>query len=203
MGRRNDAVPAAVYERSLALRVCAPEDENYVLATLGERAHDGIREDLPALVLVASGAMRGYGESGVQEQHALVGPLQQVRHVSKLLRDVEERRRRLDVRRDIKRQSLGLPGLVIGVLSENDDLDLVERGAVEGVEYLAGRRIDYAVSVGVLHKCDEIGEVWFFKLRRKYALPRFFDFNFHRPNKLKKPAYAPSAQRELLRSKSR
>ena len=171
MGRGNNAVTVAVDKRALLLCIRTPENEDKMLAALGKRADDCVGEHFPALVLVASRAMRRDGQRRVEKKNALVRPLEEIWHVAKFLRNVDERRRRSDFRRHVEREPLCLPRLVVGILAENHDLDLVERRAVERVEYLSRRRIDDAVPVGGLYEADEFGEVGLFKLLRKNLLP--------------------------------
>ena len=55
MGRGDDVVTRTVYEVTLALRVCSPEDEYEVFPLLGQTADGRVGKRLPALVL-----MRGW-----------------------------------------------------------------------------------------------------------------------------------------------
>lgn len=82
-------------------------------------------------------------------------------------------------RRNVEAEPLGLSRLVVGVLSDDDDLDPVERRAVEGFEDLAGRRIDGAVAVGRLDETGQAGEIGFFELGLQDRFPRCFDLHFH------------------------
>ena len=172
-------MPRPVDERALALRVCAPKDEHEMFAPLCKRAHDGVSEDFPSPVLVAARAMRGDCQRRVEQQDPLVGPLYEVGHVPEFLGDVDERRRRLDPGRNVEREPLRLPGLVVRVLAEYHDLYLVERSAVERVEYLAGRRIHDS---GPVRGLDEFGkpcEIGLLELFRENALPRILYLDFH------------------------
>ena len=150
-----------------------------MLAAFGKRADDCVGEHLPALVLVASRAMGSDGQRRIEKKHALISPLEEIGHVAELLRDVDKRRRRRDFGWHVEREPLRLPRLVVWVLPEYHDLDLVERRAVERVEYLSRRRIDDAVPVGGLYEADELGEVGLLELLCKYLLPGLLNLDFH------------------------
>ena len=127
MRRTDDAMPVPVDERPLLLRVRAPEDEDEMFALGDQRPHNRIRKRLPPVALMRARAMRRHGQRSVEKKNALVGPTQQIRHslssvsrlksssiLRQLLRDVDERRRCLNLRRDIEREALSLTGLAGG-----------------------------------------------------------------------------------------
>jgi len=61
-------------------------------------------------------------------------------------------------------KSVGLAGAVIGVLTENDHFDLVDRDAIEGVENKPGERIDGAVFVFLFDELGQVGKIRLIKL---------------------------------------
>ena len=130
--------------------VAAPEEE-----------HDGLREPgaglaniqdkfLPAPSRVAGGLTPLHGQRGVEQQHAPLGPGRQVavrrdgtaNVVVKFLEDVAQGRRNSYPGVDREGQAIGLPGTVIGVLPNDDDLDSVGRRQSQGIENLVLGRID-------------------------------------------------------------
>ena len=143
MGCGEHVVAAAVDEAGFAYGVAAPEEKHDAAAMLREGADGGVGEGLPAFVLVRAGLMGAHGEGGVEQQHPLVGPALQIAvggwYVGAevgvyLFNYVHQRRRHGYAVGHGKAEAHGLPRLVIGILAENDDLHLVERGAVEGGE---------------------------------------------------------------------
>ena len=56
-------------------------------------------------------------------------------------------------------QPVGLPGAVVGVLAEDDDLDLGVGGEVEGGEHLVVGRVDGVARPLVGHEALEVGPV--------------------------------------------
>ena len=90
--------------------------------------------------------MSTYGEGGIEEQHPLVGPAGEVATgegnlgaevAVYLFDDIDQRGRHSNARRDGEAQPVGLAGFVVGVLSQDDHLDFVERGMVESGEDVA------------------------------------------------------------------
>ena len=183
-----DEVLAGVDEGFLGDGIAAPEQEDESVATGGEFADGGIGELLPAVALVRACLVGADGEGGVEQQHPLVGPSGEVARSEgdggaevavDLLDDVDQRRRHGDAVGDGEAEAHGLPGFVVGVLPEDDDLHLVERRVVEGVEYLAARRI-----AGVLlpfgdEELLELGEVGRLKLRLQHGIPTGVYFYCH------------------------
>ena len=157
-----------------------------------QRPHNRIRKRLPPVALMRARAMRRHGQRSVEKKNALVGPTQQIRHslssvsrlksssiLRQLFRDVDERRRCLNLRRDIERETLSLTGLVVRILSEDHDLHLVERGAVEGVEdELRGRKAPFR-RIGPADEVRKVDEVLLLELRSENTLPALLDLNVH------------------------
>ena len=100
------------------------------------------------------------GERGVEQQHALTGPAAQAATggdggagvVGHLLEDILERRGEGHAVGHGEAEALGLAGLVVGVLAEDDDLDAVEGAEVEGVEDGGGRGIAGALAILLMDK---------------------------------------------------
>lgn len=142
---------------------------------------------LPAAPLVTSGSMFAHGQRGVEQQHALLCPAYKasaLRHrraqvVLNLFEYVDKRWRKRHAVAHREAQSLSLPRLVVGVLSEYHHLNLVERAQVEGVEDKSSRRIARMVAVFVVYKVDKIGKVRLFKLTANMLFPRLFYLYVH------------------------
>ena len=96
-----------------------------------------------------------------------------------LLVDVDERGRQFDAGLDGEAESMRLARIVVGVLSQNHDLDLVERRTVERLEDEASWRIDDAVRIGVFDELREFRKVGAGELVRKDAFPRFVYLDIH------------------------
>ena len=119
-------VLVSVDERLFRARVPAPEDKHDVLFFIAYQLDDAVGEPRPAAVLVRVGAVRAHGQRGVEEQNALLCPLGQVARfgdfapdvVAQFLKDVDERRGRLNALLHRKAQSVRLPHVVVGVLPQ-------------------------------------------------------------------------------------
>ena len=126
-------------------------------------------------------------QHGVQQQHALLGPAVEVPAcgnrcsgvVVHLLEDVLQRGWEGDAVADREAESVGLPGTVIGVLSDDDDLQLLERTFVEGPEDIASAGEDAAGGVLLADEVGELGEVGFFEFRSEDLLPVRGDLYIH------------------------
>ena len=116
--------------------------------------------------------MLAYRQCGVQQQHALLRPLLQVTAqrgpephiVRQFLEDVDERLGEGHAVLHGEAQPVRLPVLMVGILPDDDDLDLVKGGAVEGIEDAWPRRKDAVVPLLFLQKGLELCEIWRLKL---------------------------------------
>ena len=134
---------------TLALGVRTPEDEDEVVTPYVQFTDDGIGEFLPALPLVRGCSMSTNSKGGIEQQHTLIGPAGKVtirrwrgtEVVLNLLEYVNQRGRHGGRRTDGKAHAVGLPRLMIGILSKKQQSDIVERRCGEGAEnLLAGRK---------------------------------------------------------------
>ncbi len=187
VGRRDDAMARAVDERAFFLRVTAPENEDEMFAPGGERMDDGVGERFPAFALMRTGAVRFDGQRRVQEKDALIRPGKEIGDGLRVaaavacafLRDVDERGRGADARRDVEAKPLRLPRFVVGILSDDDDLDLVERRAVERREDFPGGRINGPAPIGILDERRQVREIGLLEFSGENVFPSLFDFHFH------------------------
>ncbi len=76
MRRADDTMLVPVDERALPLRVRTPENEDKMLALLGQSTNNRIGERLPPLPLMRPRTMRRDRQRGVEKEDALVGPAQ-------------------------------------------------------------------------------------------------------------------------------
>mmetsp|Transcript_76470 Transcript_76470/g.224419 ORF Transcript_76470/g.224419 Transcript_76470/m.224419 type:complete len:207 (-) Transcript_76470:254-874(-) len=137
----------SVHKLPLLLRKTAPEQEDHPLRMFIYHSNHSVCEALPTtpgmgVRLCVPAANR---QSGIEQQHALPCPLQQVPvcgsleavHVGgQLLVHVLETRRRRDARWDAEAEAMRLPWLVVGVLAKKYNLQLAQRCQVEGLEDL-------------------------------------------------------------------
>ena len=153
--RLQHEVARLVDERGLRARVASPQDEHQVVAVGVERLDGGVGKLLPALALVAGGLVRAHRQRGVEQQHALPRPPREVarrRHRRAqvelyLLEYVDERRREGHAVVHREAQPVGLAGLMVWVLADDDHLHAVEGAQVEGVEYELPGRVARVVHV--------------------------------------------------------
>lgn len=167
MWRLNDPVTRPIHALALPLGVGAQEEEDHA-ATLGVDTVDhGIGEALPATVGVGAGLAGPYGEHGVEEEYALAGPGPKVSVlgdgmagiVMQLAEHVAERRGRRDAGPNGEGQAVGLPGLVIGVLAEEDGADSPAAGEPQGIEDFERGRVDVPGPVLADQEALELAEV--------------------------------------------
>jgi hypothetical protein len=180
VGILEDDVLRLVDELGLLLGVAAPEDEHDRVGLVVDLPDDGVGELLPALVLVGIGGVGLHGEHGVDHEHALLGPGDEIpvigdlaaHLVAQFLVHVEERGRRLDAGLDGEAQAVGLVVVVVGVLAEQEHVDLVVRGVFEGREdlVLGGEHLVLGPLAG--DELHQLGEVGFLELGGQDGLPR-------------------------------
>ena len=179
VGGAEHAVTRGVDDGTLLLRIGSPEDEYEVVALLAEDADDSIGEHLPAAALMRTRIVGLHGERGVEEQHALVGPTGEVAVGRQglaevglnLLEDVDQRGRHRHTRSHREAHAVGLPRLVVGVLTDDDHLDLMEGTMVEGVENLPRRGIDGGAGVLVAYEGGQLLKVGLVELRLEHLAP--------------------------------
>lgn len=103
-----------------------------------------ICEFLPSTFGVGVGLTVLHGQSGIQQKHTLLSPFSEISVGGRLeadflvgkqvLIDVFQRRRGRDWLENAEAKSMCLVGLMIGILSDDDDLDVVDGGDLERVE---------------------------------------------------------------------
>ena len=121
-----------------------------MVSLLIDSADDVVCKVLPSLSLMGGGFMLFDGEDAVEEEDALIGPALETPVLGGLdaevlfdfFEDIDERWGRGDAFWDGEAQSMGLAGAVIGILAENHHFDVVEGGAVHGVENQSATRIN-------------------------------------------------------------
>lgn len=141
-------VPTLVDERCLAACWCTPQEEHEMVAARAEQADDFVGERLPTLPTMAEGLMLSHGEAGVEQEHPLPGPACQVathgdggtRLGLYLLKDITQGRRKFHAIIDTETQSMSLTYPMIGILTQDDHLDLIEGSAVESIKDELARR---------------------------------------------------------------
>ena len=120
-----------------------------MFAPLRKGCNGSIGEVAPTQHGMTVGLMGTHGQSGVEKQHSLSGPAFQVttrwdrlfQVVLNFLEDVLKRRREGHTILNRETQSVGLPRLVVRVLTYYDNLYLVKGTQVEGIEDEPCRRV--------------------------------------------------------------
>ncbi|MNV09210.1 hypothetical protein D3C71_996990 [compost metagenome] len=170
----------------LALGMGAPQHEHQVRLLLADHFNDPIGEKLPALVLVRIGIGALDGHGGVEHQHALIGPALQVTMVGdvdvqvalELFIDVHQRRWRRHAGLHREAQTVGLARAVIGILTEDHHLDLVQRRGIERVENHRPRRIDLLTGRPLLlQEVSQLCHVGLVEFGTQCLLPARFEFD--------------------------
>ncbi len=198
------AVFAPIDEHLLVAGVASPKQEDDVRTIGGKRLDGSVGECLPTLACMTVGHASLHGERSVEQQDALVGPCAEVAAVGQgrgtshrpwigtrhhhgrlselahqFLVDVEQRRREGNARLHREAQAMSLPRFVIGILSEDDNLHLVERRAVEGFEDEASGRIARRGLVGTAHEVGKYLKIRAVELWLKLLAPRFLNLDLH------------------------
>ena len=81
---------------------------------------------------------------------------------------VYQRRRNLYAGLDGKTQSMRLVGIVVGVLTQNNHFDLVERSAVERLKNKTSGRVNNPFCVSGFDERRQLGEIFAFELVLKH-----------------------------------
>ena len=167
--------------------IAAPQHIHQVLAVLCQCLYSGIGKLLPTQRRVTVGLMGTNRERSIQQQHALLGPTGDIARCGdrctkvglNLLEDILQRGRKLNTVLNRETQSVGLSWLVIGVLTDNHYLYLVERTQVKGIKYQFAWRIAGSSLILLSHSLSKLRKVRLFKLATKVSLPRFLYLYCH------------------------
>lgn len=188
VGRFEDEVFGLVDEDLFFLGELAPEEEDDMFFAGRHLRDHGIGELGPADLGVAHGFIGAYGERGIEEEDALLGPVSEVAVVgdghtdilTQFFKDIDEGGWRGDGFLDGEAEAVGLAGAMVGVLSQQDDLDLIEGSSVEGVEDKAAGRIDRPVAhLFVFEQGGDLAEIGFAEFRAEKFFPAFFYLDVH------------------------
>lgn len=148
----------------------------------------GVGELGPADLGVTHGFVGADGERGVEEKDALLGPVRKITmpgngHTDvlvQLLEDIDEGWGWRNGFLDGEAETVGLAGTMVRVLSQQNDLDLIERGRIESVEDEAAGGIDRpAAHPFVFEQGGDLAEIGFVEFLTEDLFPAFFDLYVH------------------------
>ena len=147
--------------------IAAPKHIDDMLAMGSQSLNGSIRKLLPTQGRVAIRLMGSNGQRGIQKQHALLCPTRQITTLRNgraqislyLLEDILQRWRKLDTVLYRKAQSMGLSGLVVGILTDNHHLHLVERTQVKGIEDQFAWRIASILTILCTNRIGESDKI--------------------------------------------
>lgn len=167
--------------------IAAPQHIHQVLAVLCQCLYSGIGKLLPAQLRMAVGLMSANGKRCIQQQYALLGPTGKIARCGdrctkvglNLLEDILQRGRKLDTVLNRETQAVCLSWLVIGILTDNHHLHLVERTQVKGIKYQFAWGIARSSLILLSHSLSKLRKVRLFKLATKVSLPRFLYLYCH------------------------
>lgn len=151
-----------------------------MLLFLAYGAYHIVREDMPAYRAVRHRTMLFDGERSIEEEDSLPSPVCEVarsgavRHthvVRQLLVDVAKGGGDRHTVLHGEAKTVRLSRAVIRVLTEDDDLDLVEWAEIKGRKDVFPLRIDTSCGISLSYTLDEDAEVLLLKLRGKDPLP--------------------------------
>ena len=148
---------------------------------------DGIGKVRPADARMAHGLIGPHGEGCVEQHDTLFRPVRkiavvrdgQTEIVPQLLEDIDQRRGRGNTFLNGKAEPMRLTGTMIGVLTQQYDLEIIKRGGFKSVEDQAAGWIDGPA--GLFFRFEmrgDLEEVGFLKLVLEHFLPGVFDFYF-------------------------
>ncbi len=102
--------------------------------------------------------------------------------VADFLKNILQRRGDDDAWVDRKGKAVGLSGPMIGILPENDDFGLVERGSVEGRKNFGGAGIDALGGIGIFgtDKLGKTREIWLAELVSQCFFPSWLNSDIDR-----------------------
>jgi len=184
MYRFQDGMFPGVDQRFFGPGEVAPQEKDQVLLPVRKCPDHGIGEPLPADPTVGPGLAMFYGQHSVQEEYPLTGPMGQIAMPGmakgeialKFLVDIDQGCRDPDAFRDGEAETHGLARLMIGILSEDDHLDLVKWGRIKGIEDQGTGRVDcFAVLPGLDQELPDLAKVGKFEFGCQGLLPTCFD----------------------------
>ena len=91
--------------------------------------------------------------------------------VGDLLEDVLQRGRERHAVAYREAEPVGLPGAVVGILADDDDLQFVEGAFVEGPEDIAAARVDAVRGIFLPYELRKGGEIRFLEFGREQLFP--------------------------------
>lgn len=180
VGGFEDEVLSDIDERLLTAGVATPKEEDEVVALFVEVFNRGFGEGLPALAAVRAGFVGFDRENIVEHEDALVLPgfkiagfisMMTVLSVNFFVNIDERGRDRLRVG-DGKGEAVGGARRVIGILAEDDDLNLMEIGR-KSAKNIGLRREDGLSFVGLVEELAELLKIGLRELRIEKFFPTF------------------------------
>ena len=128
----------------------SPKEKNQIFLSFGQTLDNGVGKLLPTDLRMRGRLVRTDGKAGIQKKNALPCPFFQVaalRHrnvqvVMQLREYIDKGWRGSDAVGDGKAEAVCLAGIVVGVLSDNDRFNFVQRALVEGGKNFRAWRID-------------------------------------------------------------
>ena len=140
----NYTMPCQIDQLLFLLRGLAPEHKDNGLSPVTDVANNLIRKPLPPTFAMRVCFVRPNRQHGVQHQHALLRPTRQIAVrrnlaagiVSEFTIDILQRRRQRHVSLHREAKPVSLPRAVVGILPQQEHLDLVRRRRLQGGEDL-------------------------------------------------------------------
>nr|GEU28320.1 hypothetical protein [Tanacetum cinerariifolium] len=186
MGRRDDQVFVGIDQRALGHRITAPQDEHQPAPLRGQPGDGAVGKGFPTVIGMRAGLARAHGQHAVEQEHALPGPVRQIGVAAldaevavQFLEDVLQARLRPIAVRDRETKPHGRARRVVRVLAEDDHLDVVERGQVEGLENILAGRAAWSCRVLLLDEGSQRWPVRLLELILQLRFPRRLDTDGH------------------------
>ena len=123
---------ASVNKGRLAAGIASPQHKHQMLSLTAQCTDGCISKGLPPFALMTACLMRPHRKCGIEQQHTLLCPTGKIARgwhrnaqiIGYLLKDIDERGRHRHTICHRETQSVGLSGLVIGVLPYDHHLNL-------------------------------------------------------------------------------
>lgn len=193
-----DGVRGVCDKRRFRLGVAAPEYKRSRLRALVQQADNGVGELFPALAAVRISLPAAHGEHGVQHKHALLCPVGKLAMVRgsyaevalKLFKNILQRGRWRNAAFHGKAKPVCLTFAVVGVLPDDDRLDVFIRRIFQRIENIIHRGVNGVMRIFIFQKFAKLQVIIRVKFVSQQSVPAVSNV-YHQKKAEVEPAIAP------------